>query len=146
MKIDAAKSAVGAEWDRLRDKRRSIEPKAVKDVVCLDQIIRNAKASGTKIHLGRLFDICVLKVSELPEGHVNRKLKGRVVFGGNNVQDEFGMAATSPEAGSGASYGSASKLFDAVPICFPATLASRATLLWPIRNPGCRRTTSRETR
>ena len=80
----------------------------------LDQVIRNAKASGSKVHLGRLFDICVLKGSELPEGHINRKWKGRVVFGGNNVQDEFGLAATFPEAGSGASYGAASKLLDAV--------------------------------
>ena len=37
-----------------------------------------------------------------------------MVFGGNNVQDEFGLAATFPEAGSVASYGAASKLLDAV--------------------------------
>ena len=84
------------------------------EVTYLDQVIRNSRASGKKIHLGRLFDTCVLKGSKLPVGHVNRKWKGRVVFGGNNVQDEFGLAATFPEAGSGASYGAASKLLDAV--------------------------------
>ena len=41
-------------------------------------------------------------------------LPGRVVFGGNNVRDEYGLAATFPEAGPGASYGAASKLLDAV--------------------------------
>merc|ERR1712185_415133 len=69
---------------------------------------------GIKIHFRRLFDICVLKGSELEEGHINRKWKGRVVFGGNNVNDEYGLAALFPEAGSGASYSSASKLLDAV--------------------------------
>ena len=114
MKNEDAKAAVNAEWKRLRDKKTWAEPAHVKDVVFLDQVIRQAKASGKKIDLGRLFDICALKGSELPIGHTNRKWKGRVVFGGNNVQDEFGLAATFPEAGSGASYGAASKLLDAV--------------------------------
>ena len=75
MKIDKAKDAVGAEWKRLRDKNTWREPKSSKEVVFLDQVIRSAKADGRKVHLGRLFGICVLKGSELPEGHVNRKWK-----------------------------------------------------------------------
>ena len=50
-----------------------------------------------------------------------RKYKGRVVFGGNNVRDEYGLAALFPEQGSGASFATASKLLDAVsllPGCF----------------------------
>ena len=43
-----------------------------------------------------------------------RKYKGRVVFGGNNVRDEFGLAAAFPEQGSGASFATASKLPDVV--------------------------------
>ena len=62
---------------------------AANDVTFLDEVMRKARNSGKKIHLGRLFDICVLKGSELQPGHVNRKWKGRVVFGGNNVNDEF---------------------------------------------------------
>ena len=73
MKIDAAKDAVGAEWKRLRDKKTWREPESLKDVTYLDEVIRRARASGKKIHLGRLFDICVLKGSELPEGHINCK-------------------------------------------------------------------------
>ena len=36
------------------------------------------------------------------------------MFGGNNVRDEFGLAAAFPEMGSGASFATASKLLDAV--------------------------------
>ena len=40
---------------------------------------------------------------------------------GNNVRDEFGLAAMFPEQGSGASFATASKLLDTVslrPVCF----------------------------
>ena len=94
-------------------------------VVFYDQVIRESKRLERPIHLGRLFDICVLKVSELEEGHVNRKWKGRVVFGGNNVQDEYGMAAAFPEAGSGASYASASELLDTVSM-FPGNVGEQS--------------------
>ena len=69
--------------------------------------------------------MCPVKGSELPEGHVNRKWKGRVVFGGNNVQDEYGLAAAFPEAGSGASYACASKLLDAVSM-FPGHIGEQS--------------------
>ena len=114
MQNSDAKAAVQKEWDRLLQKRTWAMPERPEDVTFLDDVIRKSKASGKQIHLGRLFDICVLKGSELPEGHINRKWKGRVVFGGNNVQEEYGLAAAFPEAGSGASYACASKLLDAV--------------------------------
>ena len=109
-----AKASVQKEWDRLLAKNTWKMPKTWQDVEYYDQVVRDSKRTGRAIHLGRLFDICVLKGSELPEGHPNRKWKGRVVFGGNNVQDEHGLAATFPDAGSGASYASASKLLDTV--------------------------------
>ena len=40
---------------------------------------------GIIIHIGRVFDLCVEKGYELPIGHEDRKYKGRVVFGGNDV-------------------------------------------------------------
>ena len=40
---------------------------------------------GIIIHLGRVFDLCVEKGYELPLGHEDRKYKGRVVFGGNDI-------------------------------------------------------------
>ena len=39
-----------------------------------------AKKSGKKVHVGKVFEICVEKGSELPEGHKLRKFKGRTVF------------------------------------------------------------------
>ena len=92
MQHNEAKAAVQKEWDRLLQKRTWAMPERPQDVTFMDQVIRESKASGKQIHLGRLFDICVLKGSELPEGHINRKWKGRVVFGGNQVQDEYGTA------------------------------------------------------
>ena len=114
MRIEEAKTAVDKDWKRLRDKKTWQEPRSLKEVVFLADAIKKRKSTGIKIHIGRLFDICVLKGPELPEGHQNRKWKGQVVFGGNNVRDEFGLAAMFPEQGSGASYAAASKLLDAV--------------------------------
>jgi hypothetical protein len=68
--------------------------------------------TGVHTHFGTLFDLCVEKGSELEE--TKRRYKGRVVFGGHRIHDEFGLAAEFPEQGSGASMISASKLCDAV--------------------------------
>ena len=54
----------------------------------------------------------MVKHSELEEA--KHKYKGRVVFGGHRVFDEFGLAAEFPDQGSGASFLTASKLCDAV--------------------------------
>ena len=47
-----------------------------------------AKKTGKKVQVGKVFEICVEKGSELPEGDKLRKFKGRTVFQGNNVKDE----------------------------------------------------------
>ena len=44
--------------------------------------------TGAVRHVGRIFDICVEKKSELPESDPNRKFKGRFVFEGCHVKDE----------------------------------------------------------
>ena len=63
--------------------------------------------------MGRLFDFVVDKHSEL--AHLGKsKFKGRVVFQGNNVKDETGLAALFAEAASSASHIECSKLLDAV--------------------------------
>ena len=68
--------------------------------------------TGIHTHFGNLFDLCVEKHSELEEA--KRKYKGRVVFGGHRVFDDFGIAAELSENKSGASFLTASKLGDAV--------------------------------
>ena len=64
-----------AEWTRLKKKKVWDEerPKAWRDV------LRDARMSGTTIHLGRIFGIMVEKNHELPENHKSRKYKCRVV-------------------------------------------------------------------
>ena len=51
-------------------------------------MVRGLRKPGTKAHVGRIFEICVEKGSELPKGNPGRKCKGRVVFQGNDVKDE----------------------------------------------------------
>ncbi|CAE7637278.1 unnamed protein product, partial [Symbiodinium sp. KB8] len=53
-----------------------------------------------KVHVGKIFEICVEKGSELPEGDPLRKFKGRTVFQGNNVKDENNDTALFSELGS----------------------------------------------
>ena len=79
-----AKASVDAEWEKLRKRNTWDESKSreKKDVV------REAKAAGRKCHFGFIFPLCMEKGSELPEGDPGRKMKGRVVFGGDRVTDE----------------------------------------------------------
>ena len=51
-------------------------------------VAAEAKRKNIKAHVGRIFDLCVEKGSELPPDHLGRKFKGRVVFQGNQVMDE----------------------------------------------------------
>ena len=72
-----------------------------------------AKKAGKKVHVGRLFSICVEKGSELPQGSPGRKFKGRVVFQGSNVKDEHSYNALFNDLGSSPAASSANKLIDA---------------------------------
>ena len=79
-----AVAALEKEWKKLRD------------MGCWDQskvrewrdVAAEAKRDGTKVHVGRIFDICVEKNHELGEDDPNRKFKGRVVFEGCHARDE----------------------------------------------------------
>ncbi|CAE8612313.1 unnamed protein product [Polarella glacialis] len=51
-------------------------------------IASQARRTGKKVHIGRVFDICVEKNSELDIDDPNRKFKGRVVFEGRHVKDQ----------------------------------------------------------
>ena len=66
-----------------------------------------------KAHVGRVFEICVEKGSELPKGSPLRKFKGRTVFQGNNVQDENSNTALFSELGSSTASMEAGKVLDA---------------------------------
>ena len=56
------------------------------------EVIREASDKYFDVHLGHLAGICVEKNSEMEPEH--RKYKGRVVFLGNSVVDQFHDEAT----------------------------------------------------
>jgi len=111
-----AQAAVDSEWAKLRaaDNGRGTwdESTVTNYWDAQRQAKEKLERTGVHTHFGSLFDLCVEKASELEES--KRRYKGRVVFGGHRIHDEFGLAAEFPEQGSGASMISASKLCDAV--------------------------------
>ena len=92
--IPLAKQSLDDEWRRLR----SVQQPGSNRKGCWDedkvqeawQVKKAAKRAGKTVHFGRVFDICVEKGSEPPEGDPKRKFKGRAVFGGDTVRDEAG--------------------------------------------------------
>jgi hypothetical protein len=56
-----------------------------------EDVSKEALKNKTKVHVGKVFEICVEKGSELPLGDPMRKFKGRTVFQGNNVKDEAAL-------------------------------------------------------
>ena len=80
----AARASLDKEWGRLR-KIITWDEAGVRE---WRDVASEARSSGSKVHVGRIFDICVEKGSELPKHDPARKFKGRVVFQGDNVRDE----------------------------------------------------------
>ena len=64
------------------------------------------------MHIGRIFEICSQKGSELPKGHPDQKWKGRSVFQGNKVSDENDDHAIFAELGSSPASMEAAKIID----------------------------------
>ena len=104
-----AKAALLKEWDKLR-KIHCWDESQVREWA---DVAREARTSGKTIHVGRIFEICVEKGSELAPDDVNRKFKGRVVFQGNNVHDQNWEAAIFNELGSSPAAMEAGKAVDA---------------------------------
>ena len=109
-----AKASVDAEWEKLRKRNTWDEskPREKKDVV------NEAKAAGRKCHFGFIFPLCMEKGSELPEGDPGRKMKGRVVFGGDRVTDEHYESAIFNDLSSSPSTMEGAKAVD-VHACLP---------------------------
>ena len=72
-----------------------------------------AQSAGQKAHVGRVFELCVEKGSELPKGSKGRKYKGRSVFQGDQVKDENWDSAIFAELGSSPASMQAGKAVDA---------------------------------
>ena len=73
-----AQASLDKEWDKLL-KKGTWDNDKVKEC---RKVISEAIKKGEKIHIGRIFEICTLKGSELPEGNPQRKYKGRTCFQG----------------------------------------------------------------
>jgi hypothetical protein len=105
---DAQKS-LDVEWEKLMVKRAWI----VEGVREWSDVCEEAREKGKKAHVGKIFEICVEKGSELPKGHKLRKFKGRTVFQGNSVKDGNSDAALFTELGSSPATMEAGKALDA---------------------------------
>eukprot|EP00435_Cladocopium_sp_Y103_P015059 s2440_g3.t1 len=104
-----AQESLDIEWNKLVKKTAWLY-----DTVSeWNTISTDAKKKGKKVHVGKVFEICVEKGSELPEGHKLRKFKGRTVFQGNNVRDENADVALFSELGSSPATMEAGKSVDA---------------------------------
>ena len=66
----AAMDAMWKEYSKLQDTRKVWDVSKVREA---RDVIREAKVKNEKIHLARVFGICVEKESELPAGDKNRK-------------------------------------------------------------------------
>ena len=104
-----AKAAMDKEWNNLREKGVWDEKRARE---CRD-IVSEAKRQNQTVHLGRIFEACYEKGSELSQDDPRRKFKGRTVFQGNNVRDENSDHALFNELGSSPASMEAAKLLDA---------------------------------
>jgi hypothetical protein len=56
-----------------------------------DELIARSRKSGKKIHVGNLMTICSIKFHEMAQEYW--KYKGRIVFRGDDVKDEYGAPA-----------------------------------------------------
>ena len=104
-----AQEALDIEWNKLVKKTAWLYD----TVAEWKTVSEKAKKSGKKVHVGKVFEICVEKGSELPVGHKLRKFKGRTVFQGNNVKDENSDTALFSELGSSPATMEAGKAVDA---------------------------------
>ena len=105
----AAQAAPDKEWNNLTSKG-AWDYSTVRE---WEDVSREAIKNKTKVHVGKIFEICVEKGSELPLGDPMRKFKGRTVFQGNNVKDEAADVALSAELGSSPANMEAGKALDA---------------------------------
>ena len=77
-----------------------------------NNVIDEARTSGTTVHFASLMDICHLKNAELETKH--QKYKGRVVLRGDIVKDDSGSYAVFTEQGSSASQMTAAEIMDII--------------------------------
>ena len=108
-KSPAAKKALDIEWDKLVLKQVWDESQAFE----WPAIAAEARRNNETVHVGKVFEICTEKGSELPDGDPNKKFKGRSVFQGNQVRDQDWNAAMFQDLGSAPAAMASIKVCDA---------------------------------
>ena len=114
MNTPAALKAMEDEFNKLANQKVWL----IETVREKEDVRREAIKGGFKVHFGQVFGICGEKGSELPAGSPGRKFKGRYVFRGNEVRDEYSQIAIFDELSSSPATLEASKAVDAYG-CFP---------------------------
>ncbi|CAE7292249.1 unnamed protein product, partial [Symbiodinium sp. CCMP2456] len=104
-----AQASLDVEWEKLM-KKQAWDMGSVRE---WDSVSSEALKRNRKVHVGKIFEICVEKGSELPANDPLRKFKGRTVFQGNNVKDESNDTALFSELGSSPATMEAGKTLDA---------------------------------
>ena len=96
IKIPDAKKALDVEWTKL-NKQRVWELETVREY---SEVKSLALQEGRVVNFGRVYPLCFMKHAE--QSLENWKLKGRVVFQGNNVHTQEGLTAVFSEAATSA--------------------------------------------
>ena len=84
-----AVAALKKEWDRLRAINTWDEDHPEEYWT----VVNRLKTMNRQGKFARIYDLCFEKKHELVPEDTRRKMKGRVVYGGDRVIDEFGAAA-----------------------------------------------------
>ena len=108
LKIPKAQEACNKEWDKLL-RRDTWDPTSVREwnFTCLE-----AKRLNSKVHVAKIFEICVVKGAELDDSDPRKIYKGRAVFDGSWVKDENYDVALFNELGSAPANMQAGKAVD----------------------------------
>ena len=101
--------ALTAEAEKLKS-RNTWDVSSVRE---WSEVSKEAKGAHRKVHVGRIFPSVVEKNSELPDGHPERKFKGIIVFGGDQLRDEHNQTAIIEELATSPASLEASKILDA---------------------------------
>ena len=77
--LPKAQKACDDEWGKLL-RRETWDPSSVQE---WDFICQRSKKSGVRVHVARIFEICVVKGAELSDSDPRKKYKGRAVLDGS---------------------------------------------------------------
>ena len=101
------------EWDRLK-KMGTWDEIVVRE---WRDVAKEARQNDTEVHFGYLLGLCFEKGSELPDGHPDRKFKGRTVFQGDRVVNQNWEVALFQDLGSSPATLEAARSCDAYGCC-----------------------------